>query len=266
MNLDIAINGLGGASCGQGGPLEHDRIRTGASVMSFMIRPIHKDNFSQQANISSTPLPIVAMSRDAYGKLTLKSFDTNGKIIYQTNDEEPKTYKNQPINFKKGGRIFAWVENNPEIKATYHFDKIEIIPLKVVYTSSEETRRNGDASNLVDNNDETIWHTAYSVTVAKHPHWVDFDAGEEKMIKGFSYLPRSGGGNGNVKDYEIYISKDGENWGKPIIKSTFANNADEKKVLFKKPIQGRYLRFIALSEQRGQDFASGAEFKIMAEE
>jgi len=105
----------------------------------------------------------------------------------------------------------------------------------------------------------------YSVTVAKHPHWVDLDAGEVKSIKGFTYLPRTDGANGNVKEYSIHISMDGKEWGEPVKKDRFANNPNEKKVLFDKPVKGRYIRFTALSEQSGQDFASGAEITILAE-
>jgi beta-galactosidase len=105
----------------------------------------------------------------------------------------------------------------------------------------------------------------YSVTVAKHPLWVDLDAGEVKMIKGFNYLPRSDGGNGNVKDYSIQVSMDGKTWGEIVNKGQFANNSALKKVVFDKPIKGRYIRFTALSEQRGSDFASGAELVILAE-
>ena len=39
----------------------------------------------------------------------------------------------------------------------------------------------------------------------------------------------------------------------------------EKQVEFAKPVQARYIRFTALSEQNGQDFASGAEITILAE-
>lgn len=35
--------------------------------------------------------------------------------------------------------------------------------------------------------------------------------------------------------------------------------------MFGKPVRGRYIRFTALSEQNGQDFASGAELTIIAE-
>ena len=105
----------------------------------------------------------------------------------------------------------------------------------------------------------------YSVTVAKYPHWVDFDAGDVKNIKGFIYLPRQDGPNGNIKDYEILVSQDGKNWGEPIMKGTFENNQKEKKVMLKAPVKARYFRFRALSSQNGQDFASGSEFSIIAE-
>ena len=134
----------------------------------------------------------------------------------------------------------------------------------MIYASSQEAGE-GDAKNLTDGDPNTIWHTMYSVTVAKHPHWVDLDCGEIKTIKGFTYLPRQGGGNGNVKDYTIHVSVDGKEWGEPIHKAAFENNAAEKKVTFSKPVKARYIRFTALSEQRGQDYATGAEITIQAE-
>ena len=35
--------------------------------------------------------------------------------------------------------------------------------------------------------------------------------------------------------------------------------------MFSKPVKARYIRFRALNEQNGQDFASGAEFSLIAE-
>ena len=61
------------------------------------------------------------------------------------------------------------------------------------------------------------------------------------------------------------VSMDGKNWGTPVQKGTFDNSSKEKQVEFAKPVQARYIRFTALSEQNGQDFASGAEITILAE-
>ena len=35
--------------------------------------------------------------------------------------------------------------------------------------------------------------------------------------------------------------------------------------MFEKPVKARYIRFRAVSEQTGQDFASGAEFSLIAD-
>ena len=84
-------------------------------------------------------------------------------------------------------------------------------------------------------------------------------------MKGFTFLPRQEGQNGWVKDYEIYVSQDGANWGEPIMKGQFERNADLKKVTFKQSVKARYIRLRALSDWGGQDFGSGAEFSLIAD-
>ena len=139
------------------------------------------------------------------------------------------------------------------------------IPMKVIFASSEEVGA-GNATHLVDGNPNTIWHSAYSVTVAKYPHWVDFDLSKEVSFKGISYLPRTDeAGNGDVKDFSISVSDDAKTW-KEVHKGSFSQNrGTPQQVLFKSPVKARYVRFTALSEQYGQDFASGAEFGLIAE-
>lgn len=264
LNLDMAITGLGGNSCGQGAPLDFDRVKTGASIIGVLIRPIHQHNFEQQAHVlSSGKKPIVTM-RGRNGELTFSTAAFDKTIRYRINDGKAQTYHYKPIDMREGGEVSVWFEGSPDMVSVSNFDKIEHIPLTVVSASSEESG-SGSATNLLDGDSQTIWHTMYSVTVAKHPHWVDFDAGEVKTIKGFTYLPRTTGTNGNVKAYTIHVSMDGKEWGEPIVSSTFANDNSEKKVMLDQPVKARYIRFTALSEQNGQDFASGAEFGVLSE-
>ena len=44
LHLDMGVTGLGGASCGQGGPLEHDRILASDHEFNFIIRPAARTN------------------------------------------------------------------------------------------------------------------------------------------------------------------------------------------------------------------------------
>ena len=99
--------------------------------------------------------------------------------------------------------------------------KRSTIPMKVIFASSEEVGA-GNASHLVDGNPNTIWHSVYSVTVAKHPHWVDFDLSKAVSFKGISYLPRTDeAGNGDVKDFSISVSDDAKTW-KEVHKGSFS--------------------------------------------
>lgn len=194
----------------------------------------------------------------------LSSIDKDATILYTINKGKKAKQYTEPISMRDGGTVTAWFANNPSIKTTTTFKKLETIQTEVIYASSEEVG-DGDAKNLVDGDPATYWHSMYSVTVAKYPHWVDLDAGEVKTIKGFTYMPRQDSYNGNVKEYTIHVSMDGKNWGEPVQKGKFAGNRDEKKVIFSQPVKGRYIRFTALSEQYGQDYASGAELTILAE-
>ena len=169
----------------------------------------------------------------------------------------------KPFDLRAGGTLEVWYKDNPTLKVTRSYEAITSVPLEVVFVSSFEPGEG--AERVVDGDPGTIWHTAYGVTVTKYPHWIDFDAAEVKNMNGFTYLPRQNGPNGRIKDYEIYVSMDGENWGEPVCKGAFPASTSEQKVMFAKPVKARYIRFKALSALNGGDFASTAEFSLIGD-
>lgn len=211
LHLDAKVTGLGGASCGQGGPLTPDQVRSTPTTFGFIIRPAVKSELPNLVKVSAT------------GRKMVKD------IMQQMKQNQQNT------------------------------------GLQIAFASSQEPDE-GDAAYLVDGDPSTIWHTMYSITLAKYPHWVDFDAGKQKVIKGFTYLARQDGSlNGCIKDYEIYVSNDNKIWGEPVAKGSFEKTAKLQKVMFGKPVKARYVRLRALNEQSGQDYASGAEFTLVTE-
>ena len=185
----------------------------------------------------------------------------------QTKNPQPMPYTG-PFNLREGGRVEAYEkpkdDKQPMVTFTQSFPRIDRVPVTVSFASSVESGE-GDAEHLVDGNPNTYWHTMWSVTVASYPHWVDFDCGSVKTLKGFSYLPRQDSRNGNIKAWRVQLSLDGQTWSQPVGEGTFENNQQEKRVLFASPQRARYLRFTALSSQDGQDFATGAEFSVLEE-
>lgn len=211
LHLDAKVTGLGGASCGQGGPLTLDQVRSTPTTFGFIIRPAVKSELGNIVKVSATGREMV--------KEMMKKMQQN----QQTSS------------------------------------------LQIAFASSQEPDE-GDAAYLVDGDPSTFWHTMYSITLAKYPHWVDFDAGKQKVIKGFTYLARQDGSlNGCIKDYEIYVSNDNKTWGEPILKGHFEKTAKLQKVMLNKPVKARYFRLRALNEQNGQDYASGSEFTLITE-
>lgn len=269
LHLDAKVTGLGGASCGQGGPLYPDRTISGTTRFGFIIRPLNigralPAQILETTEVTSSGERPIGIERNRFGFVTLSSPLTNKTIRYSlTGQDDGKVYTT-PILLKNGGKIKAWYEEASMIIAEKEYEKIENVPLTITFASSQEPGE-GDAGHLVDGDPSTIWHSMYSITLAKHPHWVDFDAGEIKTIKGFTLTPRQNGTNGRIKDYEIYVSTDGIKWGNPIHKGFFDHTKKTQRILFNRPVKGRYIRLSALSEHAGQDYASAAEFGLIAE-
>ena len=98
--------------------------------------------------------------------------------------------------------------------------------------SQEMQGENGIASNVIDGNPATIWHTQWQAASPTHPHWLVVDLAGNYAVSGFRYLPRQDMANGRIADYRFYISADGVNWGAPVKQGSFPNTTAEQSVTF----------------------------------
>jgi len=132
----------------------------------------------------------------------------------------------------------------------------------LLYVDSEEVVNTyKPAVYAFDGDPSTIWHTEWYDSL--HPHEIQIDLGDVYDIEGFYYLPREIGENGRIKDYEFYVSGDGDTWGSPVASGTFPNTDVEQQVLFAS-IRGRYIRLVALSEVNDNPWTSVTELNILA--
>ena len=116
----------------------------------------------------------------------------------------------------------------------------------------------------IDANPSTIWHTEFVGAMPGYPHELVLDLGSVRTIHGATYLPRQESDNGRVAEYEIYVSADNQNWGEPIAKGVWPNDASPK-TFFVAPTAARYIKLRGLSEVKGQPFMSAAEFEALVE-
>ena len=262
--LSLSTTGLGGHSCGQGPPLKQYQSFGTPQVFTLTLRPLHAgEDVSVLTREQPEGTVVPALSRSMTGELSLSS--TKGaQLMYSIGKGKPQRYT-APIPFASGGTVRAWDARYPGRVATRQFSKIEYTAATVTFCSSEDTEYECEATNLLDGKPETIWHSMWSVTVAKHPHWIDFDILKPKMVRGITYLPRQDGSwTGDIKDFTLSVSQDGKTWTE-VLRSALPKDKKEQRILLAKPVSARYVRLTALTAHDGTDYASGSELRILAE-
>jgi arylsulfatase A-like enzyme len=136
---------------------------------------------------------------------------------------------------------------------------------KIARVSSENTGNQKSATNAIDGDPATLWHTRFSGTAAPPPHELVVDFGAERTIRGFVYLGRQDAGwNGAVKDVEFCIGQSADRFGPPAVKTTLAKTKVPQKIECPET-KGRYILLRALTEHSGHSFATVAELGIVGE-
>lgn len=137
-------------------------------------------------------------------------------------------------------------------------------PKGTVISASSFEAGEGEVGNAVDGDESTFWHSRWSGEAANPPHFLVIDYAKPLAIAAVKYVARVDGDNGHVRDYEIYLSQDGQEWGIPAAKGRIGRDAGEEIIQLPQPVTARYLKFVVLSEQNRRAFASIAELEIIA--
>ena len=118
------------------------------------------------------------------------------------------------------------------------------------------------ASNVLDSDTSTFWHTQYTPTVANFPHTITIDIKNATFVNAFTYLPRQdGNSNGNIGQHTIDVSTDNTTWTK-VAQGNWLDDSSQKQVIFT-PRSARYIRLTAFSEAGGRGtWASAATLSV----
>lgn len=151
----------------------------------------------------------------------------------------------------------------PSVEDCSNPDSVPKDVWELFFVDSEEPGDPGLATMAFDDDPSTIWHTAWVNGSPDYPHQMEIDMDDEYEFSSFTYLPRQNGQNGRIKDYELYISSDTDDWGTAVSVGEFENSSAPQSIDFMDAPLGRYFKIVALSEVNGGPWASAAEFSLV---
>ena len=107
-----------------------------------------------------------------------------------------------------------------------------------------------------------------------YPHELILELNKSMKLSGLTCLPAQTPAIeaknirrvGWIKDYVVFVSNDGKNWGDPVAKGIFTYDESLKTILFSKSVESKFIKFVAVS---GFDIespiASLAEISVILE-
>ena len=185
-----------------------------------------------------------------------------------------------------GDTVFTPAEGSEEFIIRMTKEESEPVVLEAMdrtgWTATADSYQNasgpsdGPASNLLDGNVDSIWHTNYGGGTGSqvYPYNVIITLNGEKTFKCFSYTPRTQGEatNGNIKGYELWASNatetlaaDADGWTKIASGNFEYNGVNPIYVNLAEECTATQLKFVATSANNGASFAGGAEFNLHAD-
>jgi galactosylceramidase len=157
------------------------------------------------------------------------------------------------------GLCFLGSTYDPNLFDNVHLDCLDI-PLErsgMKATATSSLKGDYDAVKVLDGDLKTMWHSA-NPSSSPLPQSITIDFGKSYEIKGIGYVPRAGGTNGIITEYNLYTSLDGKEF-KLVASGKWNNNAGTKYIDFP-ATKAAFIKLEAIAGMQG--FASATEIYI----
>ncbi len=220
--------------------------------------------WSERKNIGNH----IASDTQAASILTIRGTDTTSYLYVGDRWQDPDLPRSKtiifPISFSGTDISFVYkplfdinytTGQTRDVSPSRYLSKKD---WRVVDFSSEETaEENGRATNAIDGNIATIWHSQYSNAHQSAPHHLTIDMGKSMEISGFLITPRNDhSSNGLIREYTFEVGVDGKAWQTVSSGSWLPYHAE---ILFPATLNARYIKITSLKG----DNATIAEIDVL---
>ena len=268
VNLDAATRGLGNNSCGPD-VMDQYELRAANTAFRFFIIPLKTGvKAADAARINMPVCQPVSVERQNNGKLKMTTQTQNATIWYSIDGGEYQKYTSA-VTHNSACTVTAYstsdgLMNSPMMS----YDFPLFIDKSAWKVKSVDSYQGGNEAKLaIDGNNSTFWHTAWGTNEPRHPHTIVIDMATNYKVTAITYLSRQDGNqNGMVKEYEVYLSTDGQTWGAKVASGSFQNTTALQTAKLNTATTARYMKFVAKSEINGNAWTSAAEIGIEAED
>jgi len=210
--------------------------------------------------VTARPLGLVVEGKIGAGKIVVCSMD----LTQGADDPVSRQLRKSLTDYMLSKKF------KPSTELTVHeiqnlFAQPNETKLRGVNSVRADSEQGGyGAQEAVDGDPNTMWHTSWDDAQAKYPHELVIEFDSPRKLTGITALPRQDGNrNGWIKDFAVYVSNDGQNWGKPVAKGTFGEDAKLKTVTFPAATTATWLKFVALNGYVKGQWTSLAEFNVL---
>lgn len=182
---------------------------------------------------------------------TFEGTDVN-KIV-TLNNSFRSTFK---INEDQGFKI---VDNDElaSVKLTTRIFELDRSKMHATATSYQANPSGNSPANVLDGDESSIWHSQWD-PYSKLPQSITINLGGTHKIDRLRYVPRNDGVNGNIKEYNVYVSTDGEDFMK-VADGQWENTSDVKEATFSTQ-KASFVKLEAIDGHGG--WASAAEIYV----
>ncbi len=255
--------GVGSAGCGPS-PFNAYRIYSDPAVFAFRLTPLAGGETAPARSVAGAPsmVPPILVQQDKKGQVSLGDVPTGVIASYALADGPFQPYTT-PFAATGGSRLRIKATRDGALPFAGEFVTNKVNDRSQwKATASSFQSGEGNPEHALDGDGDTFWHSQWSPPTPG-PHFLVVDTGKVSKVLGLIYTGRADGDNGRLRDYEILLSTDGQNWGSPVAKGRFKNEPDAQTVTWTTPLAARYVKLVALSEAHGRPIASVAELDLL---